>query len=61
MAIKLKIKGTGSLDLDENVLHPFVKVHVVDMSTMKYLAKEERIPGMQSRESTSLIDSGKNF
>jgi hypothetical protein len=61
MALKIKIKSTGSLDLDEHVLHPFVRVHVIDMSTQKYLAKEENVPCMQTRESVSLVDAGKNF
>jgi jouberin len=43
------------------VLHPFVRVHVIDMSTQKYLAKEELVPCMQTRESVSLVDAGKNF
>lgn len=61
MAIRVRVKGTGSLDLDEHVLHPFVRVHVVDMATQKYLAKDERVPGMQSRESVTCVDHGKNF
>ena len=38
-ALKLKICETGSLLLDPNVIHPFVRVSIVDMDTYKYLAK----------------------
>jgi hypothetical protein len=38
-ALKLRIKETGSLKLDPYLLHPFVRVSVVDMNTCKYLAK----------------------
>ena len=40
LGIKLKIKGTGSLLLDPNVTNPFVKIHVIDMSTCQPLKKE---------------------
>lgn len=47
MAIKIKILGSGSLNLDENVLHPFVRMHIVNMKTAKYLAKsDEAAPGV---------------
>jgi len=38
-ALRLNVKETGSLKLDPFLLHPFVKIHVVDMVTHKYLAK----------------------
>ncbi len=31
LALKIKIKGTGSLQLDPNVLHPFVRMHIIDI------------------------------
>jgi len=36
---KLTINCTGLLELDDKVIHPFVKVHIIDASTGKYLAK----------------------
>lgn len=41
MAVKLKVCETGSLVLDENMIHPFVRVHFVDMDTYKYVAKSD--------------------
>lgn len=40
--VKIKIKGTGSLQLDPNVLHPFVRMHIIDLETWKPLAKKQR-------------------
>ena len=55
--LKIKVKETGSLLLDPNVTHPFVKVHIVDMHTCKYLAKQDqKKPGCYNKESVSLID-----
>lgn len=61
MAIKIAIKSTGSLELDEHVLHPFVKMHFVDMRTNKYLSKEAGVAGTSSRESVQLIDTAHNI
>jgi hypothetical protein len=62
MAVKLKICETGSLVLDENMVHPFVRVHFIDMDTYKYLAKSDSLkPGVTNKESAAFIDSGKHF
>lgn len=61
MACKLKICETGSLVLDENMIHPFVRVHVIDMDTYKYLAKADSLkPGVANKESASFLDAGKH-
>ena len=39
--MKLSIKGTGILEMDQYVLHPFVRVHIIDMNTNKYLKKSD--------------------
>ena len=40
------------------MVHPFVRVHVVDLNTGKYLAKSDfKQPGVANKEATSLIDS----
>lgn len=52
LALKIKVKETGSLLLDPNVTHPFVRIHVVDMITCKYLAKSDATqPGSYNKES----------
>ena len=40
--MKLSVKGTGILEMDQYVLHPFVRVHIIDLNTNKYLAKSDR-------------------
>lgn len=40
--VSIKIKWTGPLIMNPYVLHPFVKIHVCDMNTMNYVAKENR-------------------
>lgn len=41
MAMNIKIDKTGSLLLDPDMIHPFVRIHIVDMDTYKYLAKSD--------------------
>jgi len=38
--ISLKIVRTGPLLMSQYVIHPFVKIHICDMHTMNYVAKE---------------------
>lgn len=60
MAVKLKICETGSLVLDHFMVHPFVRVHIIDMDTFKYLAKKDSLqPGVYNKESTSFVDTTK--
>mmetsp|Transcript_11084 Transcript_11084/g.18565 ORF Transcript_11084/g.18565 Transcript_11084/m.18565 type:complete len:571 (-) Transcript_11084:750-2462(-) len=40
--LKLRVKGTGILEMDPNVIHPFVRIHICDMNTHKYLAKSDK-------------------
>jgi len=57
----LKILETGSLVLDHHMNHPFVRVHIINLETCKYLAKEDRLkPGIANIESADFMDSGKN-
>ena len=60
--MKLKIHGTGGLTLDSNMIHPFVRIHVIDMDTYKYLAKTKPYePGVTNKESATFIDSRNNI
>ena len=57
LGLKLKVKETGSLLLDPNVTHPFVRIHVVDMNTCKYLAKSDLSkPDSYNKESVQVMD-----
>lgn len=58
----MKICETGSLVLDEHMIHPFVRVHFIDMDTYKYLAKSDSLkPGVTNKESAAFVDSGNHF
>ena len=58
LGLKIGVKETGYLQLDPCVVHPFVRVHIVDLKTGKYLAKREPLkPGVTNKEHVSLIDS----
>lgn len=60
-ALRLKVHETGSLVLDHHMVHPFVRVHIVNMETCKYLAKEDRKkPSVANIESADFMDAGKN-
>ncbi len=53
--MKLAINCTGLLELDDKVIHPFVKVHLVDISTGKYLAKmDSAICVVSNKENVSV-------
>lgn len=55
--LKLTVHGTGILEMDQHVLHPFVRIHIVDMHTNKYLAKSETsdVPGVTNKESVNFF------
>ena len=54
--MKLIVKNTGILEMDQNVLHPFVRIHIVDMNTNKYLAKDKpSVPGVSNIENCSFF------
>ena len=49
--------------MTEHVIHPFVKVHIVDLNTHKYLAKNDNMnPGVTNLESCNFFkaDASKN-
>ena len=55
-ALKLNVNSTGILEMDQYVLHPFVRVHVVDLNTNKYLAKSDVTqPGVANKESVNFF------
>ena len=39
LGLKLQVKETGSLVLDPDMVHPFVRIHIIDASTGMYLQK----------------------
>jgi jouberin len=62
MALSIKVLQTGSLILDPNMIHPFVKIHIVDMDTCKYLAKSKPSdPGVTHKESAGFMDTNRKY
>lgn len=58
LGLRLTVNESGSLQLDPNVIHPFVRVHVMDMQTCKYLAKSDsRRPGSYNTEAVGTINT----
>ena len=54
--MKLAIHCTGLLELDDKVIHPFVKVHIVNMTTGKYLAKTNpSAPAITNKETFTVL------
>lgn len=52
----MSVHGTGILEMDQYVLHPFVRIHVIDLSTNKYLAKSDPTsPGVAFNETVSYL------
>ena len=62
LCLKIRVKETGSLLLDPHVTHPFVKMHIVDTNTCKWMAKSQSdLPGSYNRESCQLLNSKGEF
>lgn len=58
--IEIKINKSGPLELDQFILHPFVKVHIVDLNTYKYLAKSDPlVPGVYNNETAAYYNAFK--
>ena len=58
--LKLKVNQTGILEMDENVVHPFVRIHIIDMQTNKWLGKTNILqPGVTNKESLSYFQFDK--
>jgi hypothetical protein len=54
--MQLSINCTGLLELDANMLHPFIRIHVMDITTGKYLAKRNpEAPAISSKEAATKI------
>ena len=41
MALYLKIHDTNGLELDPYVIHPVVKIHIMDLRSHRYIEKRE--------------------
>jgi len=58
--MKLVVNCTGVLELDENVIHPFIRIHFIDVATGKYLAKTRPDrPSISNKENVTVIEKDK--
>ena len=58
--IDIKVLKSGPLAMNQYILHPFVKIHIVDLETWKYLAKKDpKEPGVFNRETSAYYNSFK--
>lgn len=56
------IIDSSNLELDPNVMHPFVKVHIIDMITGNYIEKSSTKPAMSYYETiTTFVKTEKKF
>lgn len=59
--IRLNVLETSQLELDRFVIHPFVKIHVVDMTTGKYISKSEGKCVLGPNETMTTMNAQKAF
>ena len=59
--LKLTIQETSQLELDPNIMHPFVKMHFVNMNSGQYLQKHILKPIMSPEERITRIDGAQNY
>ena len=56
---RLNIIETSQLEMDPYILHPFVKVHIVDMNSGKYLKKNGNKSVLSLGENITVIDGSR--
>jgi jouberin len=59
--VYLKIHDTNGLELDPNVLHPFVRVYVIDIKTGCFLRKTNAGPAVNYYEHIGQLTSNKEY
>lgn len=59
--VYLKIHDTGGLELDPNLIHPFVRIHVIDLNTDSYKAKTHAHGVVAYHEKIGQIDATKTY
>lgn len=59
--IQIQIQKSGPLELNQYILHPFVKIHIVDLDTYMYLAKSTpTLSTVYNKETSGYYNSFKN-
>lgn len=52
--VNLKILRTGHLSIESNIIHPFVKVSIIDLNTLRYIQKQNFKEQVFSRKEKNL-------
>lgn len=60
-AVRINILETSQLELDRYVIHPFVKLHVVDIHTGRYLSKSDQKCVVGLNEGITTMNAQKSF
>jgi len=60
-AVRINILETSQLELDRYVIHPFVKMHIVDIHTGRYVAKSTAKCVVGPNETMTVTTGHKNF
>lgn len=60
-AIYLKIHDTNGLKLDPNVIHPFVRVHIMDLTKDSYLVKSHPHSAINFYEGMGHLGANKEY
>jgi len=58
--LKITVAETSQLELDPNIMHPFVKMHFVNMNTGQYITKRMIKPVLNLEEKITRVDAGQN-
>ncbi len=56
--VQLKVQETSQLETDPNVIHPCVKIHLVDLERGMYIKKEGMQPTVQQYENVAEFKDG---
>lgn len=59
--VYLKIYDTGGLELDPNIIHPFVRVHIMDLEKDSYKLKTHKEGAISYYENMTQIDATKTY
>jgi jouberin len=57
---KITINETSQLELDPNLMHPYVKVHIVDLASGNYVQKSGQKSVVTLEENITIVDNKMN-
>ena len=57
--VTMLIQETSNLELDMHIIHPFVRIHVVDLNNGVYINKDKSCPIFQKSETITFFSDVK--